>query len=237
MPATEHHDVRPEEDTQRGQEQPDVSRVGLVSDIHANVVALEAVLRDMPDVDALVHAGDVVGYGPSPNECIELLREQEAYSVRGNHDEGLFGGPIYESGDEYARKTVTNENRDWLEQCPEELTLFDGCLKIVHGHPEERFQYTYPSDFDADLIGDENILVLGHTHKQGKENFETGMVVNPGSVGQPRDFDERAAYAVADLSACQVSLKRVSYDIDRVMSRIQDSPVAAHNAKRLESGK
>lgn len=215
----------------------DVKQVGLVSDIHANSVALEAVLEAMPDVDALVHAGDVVGYGPSPNECIETLRKHDAHSVRGNHDETIFGGRVYESGDEYARETLTDENRAWLRDCPATQTLFDGHVKVVHGNPIDRFRYTYPADFRPELLAGEDVLVLGHTHKQAKSAFEEGIVVNPGSVGQPRDGDERAAYAVADLETRSVTLRRVSYDIDQVASNIKNTPVSPRNAERLTSGR
>lgn len=214
----------------------EVERIGLVSDIHANAVAFEAVLEAMPDVDALIHAGDVIGYGPSPNRCIELLRTHDAYSVRGNHDEGLFGGRVYESGDEYAVETVTDANRAWLEACPAELSVANGQVKVVHGNPEDRLRYTYPRDFQPDLLGDEELLVLGHTHYQEKSVFDDGKIVNPGSVGQPRDGNPDAAFAVVDLDGMEVTLQRVTYDIDTVQQRIEEAPIGEYNARRLEKG-
>jgi putative phosphoesterase len=213
------------------------SLVGLISDVHANSVALSAVLEDMPAVDALVHAGDVIGYGPSPNECIELLQEYEARSVRGNHDEAVFDGPVYDTGDEYAQRTLTPENREWLANCPAEMTLFDEQLKIIHGNPDERFRYTYPAEFRAELLDGEDALVLGHTHKQAKAEFGDGVIVNPGSVGQPRDGDDRAAYAVLDLEVGSVTLARVPYDIQQVAERIDETPVSMRNARRLSTGR
>lgn len=215
----------------------ETTRVGLISDVHANAVALNAVLEDMPAIDALVHAGDVIGYGPSPNECIELLREYDTHSVRGNHDEALFGGPTYESGDEYAQRTISDKNREWLARCPAEQTVFDGRMKVIHGNPKDRFRYTYPADFEPELLDEEDILVLGHTHKQEKAVFEEGIIVNPGSVGQPRDGDERAAYAVLNLDAKSISLARVSYDIQQVAERIDETPVSVRNARRLSTGR
>ena len=220
-------------------EQPDgqeLQTIGLVSDIHANAVAFEAVLKNMPDVDALVHAGDVIGYGPSPNRCIELLRDRDAHSVRGNHDEALFGGPVYESGDEYAVDSVTDENRAWVESCPEELSVANGRVKIVHGNPEDRFRYTYPRAFQPELLDGEDILALGHTHYQAKSAFDAGTIVNPGSVGQPRDGNPQAAYAVVDLDATEVTLHRVAYDIETVQERIDEVPIGERNANRLEKG-
>lgn len=215
----------------------DTRRVGLVSDVHANVTALNAVLEDMPAVDALVHAGDVIGYGPSPNECVTRLRAHDAQSVRGNHDEALFGGPTYESGDEYAQQSITEENRAWLANCPAETTLFDGRLKVVHGNPNRRFQYTYPADFQSDLLGGEAVLVLGHTHKQATAAYDEGIIINPGSVGQPRDADERAAYAVADLTKPSVTLHRVEYDINQVCENIERTPISSRNCQRLRAGR
>lgn len=214
-----------------------VETVGLVSDIHANAVALEAVLEDMPPVDALVSAGDYIGYGPSPNECLELLRAREAIGVRGNHDEALFGGPVYESGDQYAIDEISAENERWIRNHPAELTVFDGRVKIVHGNPRERFRYTYPTGFEPDLLESETVLILGHTHTQAKAAFGAGIVVNPGSVGQPRDEDEQAAYAVADLTEPSVTLHRVAYDINEVCQKIQQTPISSRNCRRLRSGR
>ena len=211
--------------------------VGLISDVHANLPALEAVLDDMPPVDALVHAGDVVGYGPWPNECVELLREHDAYSILGNHDEAVFGGRVYESGNQYAKNTLTDQNRAWLEDLPISQTLFDGYLHVAHGHPDDKLRYTTPAEFAPDLLGAEEVLVLGHTHQQAQREFDTGIVVNPGSVGQPRDRDKRAAYAVLDTTTSSVSLERVTYDIDRVSEKIGVTPISERNGLRLYDGR
>lgn len=209
----------------------------LLSDVHGNETALRAVIEDAPDVDAVVHAGDLVGYGPSPNACIDLLREHDAHAVRGNHDEALFGGPAYEAGDEHAQATVSDANRAWLGECPETLSVFDGRVRVAHGHPDERFRYTYPADFHAGLLDGAEVLVLGHTHKQAARTFDAGTVVNPGSVGQPRDGDPRAAYAVLDIATGEVDPRRVAYDVDRVVERTAGTPVPEQTARRLAEGR
>ena len=213
------------------------TRVGLISDIHGNHIALQAVLEDMGTVDALVCAGDVVGYGPSPDRCLQTIRDRDIPTVQGNHDRGVGQGECYESGGEYAREVLSDEETSWLQDLPRQQTLFDGRLKMVHDHPEKRNKYTTPALFDPDLLDDEDILVLGHTHIQHVEEFDTGTVVNPGSVGQPRDGKTSAAYGIVDLEERTVELHRVPYDIYRVEIRIRDTSISNKNGDRLSKGK
>jgi putative phosphoesterase len=212
------------------------SRVGLLSDIHGNTVALEAVLEDMGSVDTIVCAGDIVGYGPSPGPCVTTVRDRDIPTVQGNHDRAVVNGRPYESGDQYASQNLSTEALEWLEALPRDRLLFDGRLKIVHDHPDERDRYTIPAEFDPVLLDGEDILVLGHTHVQHAEEYQKGTVVNPGSVGQPRDGNPDAAYAIVDLDTLSVDLRRVSYDIDRVQKRIKTAGISEHNARRLRQG-
>lgn len=211
--------------------------IGLLSDVHANLVALEAVLDDMDDVDALVCAGDVVGYGPSPERCLEMLRHRDIPTVMGNHDRAVVAGWGYEAGDEYAVRVLGDDQLDWLESLPRSRTLFDGQVRVVHDHPEEQDRYTLPAAFDPELLGDEDVLVLGHTHIQHAEEFDQGIVLNPGSVGQPRDGNPEAAYATLDLSERSVTLHRVSYDIERVQTKIKNLDLSNRAAARLGDGR
>lgn len=212
---------------------PAATRVGLLSDIHGNAVALEAVLEDMGAVDAIVCAGDTVGYGPSPGPCVETVRDRELPTVQGNHDRAVVNGRPYESGDQYASRNLSEETLKWLDSLPRERLLFDGRLKIVHDHPDERDRYTIPAEFDPVLLEDEDVLVLGHTHVQHAEVYDEGIVVNPGSVGQPRDGNPDAAYAIVDLDKLSVDLRRVPYNIDRVQDRIEAAGISEYNARRL----
>lgn len=136
----------------------EATRIGLLSDIHGNAVALKTVLDDMGPVDALVCAGDIVGYGPSPEECLHMVRERDIPTVVGNHDREVVRGMTWESGDEYARRTLSTEEIEWLADLPRELRLFDGRLKVVHDHPDERDRYTEPDDFAPALLGFPNHL-------------------------------------------------------------------------------
>lgn len=218
-------------------------QVGLLSDLHGNRVALEAVLADMPDVDALVCTGDVVGYNPWPAACLETVRERSIPTVQGNHDRAVGGGTSFgfnsmaEAGVRHARETLADDQIAWLADLPVSRPVFDGKLRLVHGHPDDPDRYTYPAEFGPDLLGEEEVLVLGHTHVQHHERYDAGVVVNPGSVGQPRDGDPRAAYAVLDLDTLSVTEHRVSYDIDRVKQAIDDAGLPARLGARLEDGR
>jgi len=217
-------------------------RVGVISDIHANLVALEAVLADMPEVDELVCAGDVVGYNPNPAECVAAVRDREIPTIMGNHDRMVVTGRNFRgnymarAGVEHARKTLDDEAIEWLSGLPAERTLYDDRVKMVHGHPEDPDRYTYPGDFSPGVLGDEDVLVMGHTHVQHAEQYGEGIVLNPGSVGQPRDSDPRAAYAVLDLDAFTVDEHRVAYDIQAVQEGIEAAGLPRRTGSRLESG-
>jgi putative phosphoesterase len=218
-------------------------QVGVISDVHANEVALAAVLDDMPPVDALVCAGDVVGYNPWPGACVDVLRERGVPSVMGNHDRAVVNGTTFAgnsmaaAGVSYAREACSDEQIEWLSDRPTELTVFDGRVKIVHGHPDDPDRYTYPGEFSERLLDDEDVLILGHTHVQGHERFDEGLVVNPGSVGQPRDRDPRAAYALLDLDELTVDERRVEYDIDAVVEAVENAGLPESIGSRLYDGR
>ncbi|MFW6265799.1 MAG: metallophosphoesterase family protein [Halanaeroarchaeum sp.] len=217
-------------------------RIGVLSDVHANRIALEAVLEDMPPVDRVVHAGDVVGYNPWPADCVEILRDRDVASVMGNHDRRVANRTNFRAnrmaraGIHQAATDLTADQLRWLEGLPEVRGCCDDRVKIVHGHPEDPDRYTYPDEFGPHLLGDEDVLVMGHTHVQHAEQYETGFVVNPGSVGQPRDHDPRAAYAVVDLGALQVETHRVEYDVDAVVDAIGDAGLPHQTGERLKRG-
>jgi len=238
-------------------------RVGLLSDIHGNRVALDAVREDMPAVDALVCAGDIVGYNPWPADCVAWVRgqrghqtagsespddeqrnrEQPVPTVMGNHDRAVAGSSSFRfnsqagAGVRYAREQLSEDDIEWLAGLPDQRRLLDGRLKVVHGHPDDPDRYTFPENFTADLLGDEDVLVLGHTHLQHHETFKEGIVVNPGSVGQPRDGDPRAAYAVLDLAESTVEQRRVEYDIEAVIDAIEDTDLPGAIGRRLQQGR
>ncbi len=217
-------------------------RVGVISDIHGNEVALDAVLEDMPDVDALVNAGDVVGYNPWHAECVETVREREIPTVMGNHDRAVAGetdfgfNSMAGAGVRHAREQLSDGQIEWLAGLPDERVEFDGRVKVVHGHPDDPDHYTYPAEFTPRLLDQEDVLVMGHTHVQHHEVYDEGVVMNPGSVGQPRDGNPKAAYAVLDLDDLTVEEHRVTYDVDAVIEAVEKAGLPDRIASRLKMG-
>jgi putative phosphoesterase len=219
--------------------------VALISDVHANRPALDAVLDDLPDVDGFVNAGDVVGYNPYPRDCVNKVRELGAASVQGNHDRAVAGDASFgfhsTAGHavEWTEGHVDDRTAEWLGALPQEReTVFaDVRVKVVHGAPGAPDRYTYPREFSPSLLGGEDVLVMGHTHVQGKEVYDEGVVVNPGSVGQPRDGDPRAAYALLDGGTGEVELRRVEYPVSHVQDEIRRAGLPESLAERLVEGR
>lgn len=234
-------------------------KVGLISDVHSNLIALETVLDDMPDVDELICLGDTIGYNPWPAKCVELVREHADTTVIGNHGlallngyEGYRGNQMAYQGLKHADDQLTDEQKEWLASLPEETLAANGQFRVVHSHPDPKIRwningYVYPSDFprmnkytgDVEKY-DSRIIALGmgHTHVQHYVDLSDydgeGIAVNPGSVGQPRDDDPRAAYATLDLEQETCTLHRVEYDIEEVQEAITDHNLPSKTAHRLE---
>jgi putative phosphoesterase len=233
-------------------------RVGVISDIHGNLVALEAVLEDMPPVDRLVCAGDVVGYNPWHAECAAAIRGEgdhglsdeaaamlpdgEVPTVMGNHDRAVAFDQAYGFNDmaaaavAHARETCSDDQLEWLGDLPEQRVVCDGRLRVVHGHPDDPDRYTYPEEYNPGMLDDEDVLVTGHTHVQGHEFFDEGLILNPGAVGQPRDGDPRAAYSLVDFDSREIEARRVEYDVDRVVDAVREADLPLRIGTRLRSG-
>ena len=229
-------------------------RLAVISDVHANRIALDAVLEDMPPVDRTVCAGDVVGYNPWPSECVDRVRELHAETIAGNHDRAVAGDTTFGfnslagAGVRYAKRHLSDAQIEWLRDLPTERRTANGRVHLVHGHPRDPDRYTRPGEFSPRLLdqvegeGDESdgapdVLVLGHTHVQSHEVYEEGIVLNPGSVGQPRDGDPRAAYAIVDLDAMTVEQRRVDYDVEAVVDAVRETDLPERIGTRLREGR
>ncbi|QCC50985.1 metallophosphoesterase family protein [Halapricum salinum] len=218
-------------------------QLGVISDVHANIVALDAVLSDMPDVDLVVCAGDVVGYNPWPGECVDRIRESSIPTIMGNHDRAVVTGEypgfndMAVAGVEHALDRLSDDQIEWLATLEPEQRLVDDRVQIVHGHPDDPDHYTRPEEFGPELLEDEELLIMGHTHVQHHEIYDEGMVVNPGSVGQPRDRDHRAAYTLVDLEEWTVDERRVEYDTDAVIHEVVDAKLPQQIGFRLTQGR
>lgn len=232
-------------------------RFGIISDIHGNLPAFEMVCEAMPPVDRLLCAGDVVGYNPWAAACIDRIRELGAVTVRGNHDRAVAfdGGDRFntmaKAGVRHAREELGDTDMEWLRSLPTEQFVDNGRIHMVHGHPNSPDRYTYPREFSASMLGEGvDVVILGHTHVQGSRRFGDGVVLNPGSVGQPRDGDPRAAFAVVELDEGDggdadaenggrptVDLQRVDYDIDQVVEAVAAAGLPTSIGTRLKAGK
>lgn len=230
-------------------------KVGVISDIHGNRVAFREVLADMPSVDRLVCAGDVVGYNPWHADCVDVVRGEaaalpegpwpagEVPTVMGNHDRAVAGETPFtfngmaQAGVEHAKEQLDDDQLSWLADLPAELLVCDDRVKLVHGHPDDPDHYTYPDEFGPELLGEEELLVMGHTHHQHHEVYADGIVCNPGSVGQPRDGNYRAAYAIVDLDDRSVEEHRVPYDTSEVIEAVEEAGLPREIGFRLTQGR
>lgn len=228
-------------------------KVGVISDVHSNLPALNAVLDDMPDVDIIISLGDVIGYGPHSQQVAEKVDNTVEFSLRGNHEtyleypERAKGNEGAYEGIKHAENNISDSLYEWLTTTPMR-DVVDGSLGVVHGHPDENNPYKYITPNNVtELIptlseSEYSLLGAGHSHHQFKQDLrkfddDSGVVFNPGSVGQPRDKDPRAGYAVVDTETLDVDLYRVEYDIEKVIEAIEDADLPSESGERLKFGR
>jgi diadenosine tetraphosphatase ApaH/serine/threonine PP2A family protein phosphatase len=243
----------------------------VLSDLHANVEALEAVLAAAPAStwDRLIVLGDLVGYGAAPNAVIDRVRSLSPYAIiRGNHDKAACGIDDASNFNHVARvaatwteDTLTPENREYLRALPSGPRIIDEYVEICHGSPFDEDHYIFDAEdaWKAIDAGDRQLCLFGHTHlpvifrragdafegfvPEGNEDVtivlqpDVRYAVNPGSVGQPRDGDPRAAYAIYDSDRPELILKRVPYAVDAAQRRIIGAGLPASLANRLAVGR
>jgi putative phosphoesterase len=219
--------------------------IGLIADVHSNVVALEAVLSEMESlgVEKILHAGDIVGYNPYPNETIELFRKRKILSIRGNHERALLSGDMSDlnwhaaCALQWTSNTISRENLDFISKLKdtEVISVDNTGIFLAHGSPNDPDQYVYPEDIEPGLLTmtSSDILVLGHTHIQFKKQFKEGIIINPGSVGQPRDKDPASAFAILDADTKGIELRRIGYDIEKVIEDMRKTYLPEELAFRL----
>ncbi len=242
-------------------------RYAILGDIHANLTALEAVLSDAKGqgVTSLVSVGDVVGYGAAPQEVIQVLRENQAAVVKGNHDAACTGeldttyfNPYAKAAVEWTQQNLTDEDFAWLRSLPLTSALED--LAVAHGTwaTPERFDYVQCME-DAEPSLDQQprrVCFVGHTHvpvtilrhedqpRELRHTQEsvidlkgvTNALVNIGSVGQPRDENPLSAWGLFDTETETVEIRRVEYDIEAEASRIRGAGLPGILADRLFLG-
>ena len=235
-------------------------RVALLSDIHSNLEALDAVLAALPQVDRIIVLGDIVGYGPDPNGVIARLASVRARGVRGNHDQAMLDpttltwfNPHAAAAARWTRAALLPESLHYLASLPSHGRV--GRHRAVHGSPNKPYIWEYILD---DLQALQILIKLGnrwcffgHTHlprvftEEGEQvpgsddwlPLPTSALINPGSVGQPRDGNPQASFAVADLDAQAVRFYRVPYDIALTQSKIRAAGLPEIEAVRLGQGR
>ena len=240
-------------------------RYGLIADIHGNLEALNAVLKALAeeDIDAYLCVGDIVGYGADPGECLRLVRALKPKMViAGNHEWGTLGllAPGYfnkyaERAIAWAKDTLNAEEKEYIASFG--LTSSDKDITLVHGSLDKPSKFNYilgPDDAEESFrILKKRICFVGHSHVPGifyydgaakgmegvlKVKIESGKkyIVNVGSVGQPRDGDPRAAFAIYDDSEGTVAIRRVPYDIKTAQGKILAAGLPERLALRLAEG-
>lgn len=243
-------------------------RLGILSDIHANYEALSAVLEAYKSerIGDYYCLGDTVGYGGSPNECADLIREGTKACVLGNHDAAVAGRMDYSYYYEAARhaldthaRLLSPENMQWLRGLPYQIKLDELGVHLCHGSPVrlEEFEYIFAPEQAREClpIYDElgHITFIGHSHlckvfaltpntveELPPVDFDLDparkYIVSVGSVGQPRDYDNRASYTVFDSDAQRFEFKRVEYDIETAADKVLRVKLERNFAHRLFIG-
>ncbi|MFQ6014674.1 MAG: metallophosphoesterase family protein [Anaerolineae bacterium] len=245
-------------------------RVAIISDIHSNLPAFQAVLDDAGTVDEYWCLGDVVGYGPDPNECVELLRSLPHRCLAGNHDWAALGKlDLYEFNADaraatlWTQEQLSAENMEYLQDLPERLA--EGKYTLVHGSPRHPI-WEYIVNASVARINFEyfetQVCLIGHTHTpviflsspaSGSQAYETlipnpghpfsleegaqqRFIINPGSIGQPRDGDPRASYAILDTEEDTLEHRRVSYPVEDTQKRMEEYNLPQRLILRLSYG-
>jgi diadenosine tetraphosphatase ApaH/serine/threonine PP2A family protein phosphatase len=239
---------------------------GIISDIHSNLEAMHVVLNKLSRAEKIVNLGDIVGYGPSPNECVDKIRKLKIPSVAGNHDKVVVGeteatwfNPSAREAVIWTQELISDENLDYLKTLP--LTLEEDGFQIVHGSLRNPLDEYITSIADAIPTFEKMtkaVCFVGHSHSpmfiaQKKDGNYAGraledgeeividdyerVIINVGAVGQPRDGDPRACYGLYDSKTRIFSLHRVEYNIGQVQAKMKAVHLPDSLIERLTFGR
>jgi putative phosphoesterase len=237
--------------------------IAILSDLHGNQAATEAVLEDIDAIspDEIICLGDLVGYGARPNETIDLIRERDIPTIMGNYDDGVgfdrddCGCAYKDDGERergqaslvWTRAAVDDDRKAYLRSLAPELrrTVNGVRVRLVHGSPRRMNEYLFEDRDERSLeriasIADADVLVFGHTHKPWMREIDGVLFINTGSVGKPKDGDPRACWVLLTLGAngsVDVVTRRVDYDIASMAAAIRaENGLPDHFARDIETG-
>lgn len=238
-------------------------KIGVISDVHSNLAALEAVLRELDrrSIERIICLGDVIGYGPQPNECIQLIRSAAEVVLLGNHDAMALTklkasqvNPYALEAMRWTKNEISKEHLEWLRTLP--YLYSEDQFLFVHASPKSPSDWKYIGRLNevAEAIEyfSEKVCMIGHTHRpffagidrQGALFFDSRtkirlddfpkLLINAGSVGQPRDHDPRAAALVIDDNS--IELLRVEYDVQKTQKLMKMNGLPDYLSRRLGEG-
>lgn len=237
-------------------------KIALFADVHSNLLGLQAVLADIRqrDVDATYCLGDLVGYGPRPNEVIELLRQEDIPTIMGNYDDAI-GNMRFICGCDYkdeqamklgessilwTKEHTSEENKAWLRQLPERLEFAAEGLKflLVHGSPRQLNEYLFENTSEevlAQFLVESkcDVLACGHTHLPYHKQVAGGHVVNVGSAGKPKHGNANVGYALMNVTEGNLTVEfiQVPYDFEQTASEIESVGLPKEFAEIIRTGK
>ncbi|AEF93881.1 phosphodiesterase, MJ0936 family [Desulfotomaculum nigrificans CO-1-SRB] len=237
-------------------------KIAIFADVHSNLLGLQAVLADIRQrgIDTIYCLGDLVGYGPRPNEVIDLLRQENIPTVMGNYDDAI-GHMRFICGCDYkdeqamklgersilwTKEHTSEENKAWLRQLPERLEFNAGGLKflLVHGSPRQLNEYLFENTPEKVLnqFLTENhcdVLVCGHTHLPYHKQVAEGHVINVGSAGKPKHGNANVGYALLDVAEGNLTVEfiQVPYDFEQTAREIEEVGLPREFAQIIRTGK
>lgn len=240
-------------------------RIGIISDIHGNLEALERVIRELKNVDKLICLGDIIGYGANPNECCKIIKELCDITILGNHDLAVMEGRDIEYFNPYAaeailwtQKVISEESLKFLKEL--KMEEYFNNITFVHGSLYDYFSYiTSPQEAYLNFsVQQTPICFIGHTHiseyyfrtersvivekvslfSGGEVEIKEGnfYIVNCGSVGQPRDRNPKASFGIYDTEKKMIEIKRVDYPVEIASKKIEKAGLPKILSKRLFMG-
>lgn len=229
-------------------------RIAVLSDIHSNLEALAAIMAHvrLQKIKTVWVAGDIIGYCANPNEVLQFLRKENAVMIAGDHDKEVLTLGDLKFFNEYAQqaliytnKVLTEENKAFLSTLKEtyEETIDTRRIFMAHGSPDNPLkEYVYSTVPDANLLAmlvktKADILIIGHTHQPFVRRIGGKLVINPGSVGQPRDSTPTSEYCILDPMYMQATIQRVKYDVNTAAKKIISARLPRYLADRLFQGR